>query len=192
MAKTATKTSTKRCSNKPMKRAAAARSGKRCEAIADSANMPAGKDEVTIDRRRPSERRGEEAESAATAAAPALERRQKVNRRRQIDPTTCERDYTDQEVEFMNALDEYKRKSGRMFPTCSEVLEVINSLGYVKLRRPTTSCSRRPARDSSEADDRRLAGEARRLSADCGLRGWASDCGNAGSGCETGACAPRH
>jgi len=37
------------------------------------------------------------------------------------------------EVEFMNALDDYKRKSGRMFPTCSEVLEVINSLGYVKL-----------------------------------------------------------
>lgn len=33
----------------------------------------------------------------------------------------------------MNALDDYKRKSGRMFPTCSEVLEVIHSLGYVKL-----------------------------------------------------------
>ena len=62
-----------------------------------------------------------------------LERRQKVNRRRQIDPTTCERDYTDDEVEFMNALDDYKRKSGRMFPTCSEVLEVVRSLGYVRL-----------------------------------------------------------
>ena len=58
---------------------------------------------------------------------------QKVNRRRQIDPTTCERDYTDDEVEFMNALDDYKRKSGRMFPTCSEVLEVIRSLGYVQI-----------------------------------------------------------
>ena len=66
-------------------------------------------------------------------SAPTLEHRKKVNRRRQIDPTTCERDYTDQEVEFMNALDDYKRKSGRMFPTCSEVLEVIHSLGYVKL-----------------------------------------------------------
>jgi hypothetical protein len=33
----------------------------------------------------------------------------------------------------MNALDDYKRKSGRMFPTCSEVLEVIQSLGYVKM-----------------------------------------------------------
>jgi hypothetical protein len=56
-----------------------------------------------------------------------------VNRRRQIDPTTCERDYTDQEVEFMNAIDDYKRKSGRMFPTCSELLEVIRSLGYIKM-----------------------------------------------------------
>jgi hypothetical protein len=58
------------------------------------------------------------------------ERRAKVNRRRQIDPTTCERDYSPEEVEFMGALDDYKRRSGRMFPTCSEVLEVIKSLGY--------------------------------------------------------------
>jgi hypothetical protein len=61
-----------------------------------------------------------------------LERRVKVNRRRQIDPTTCERDYTVDEIEFMSALDEYKRRSGRMFPTCSEVLEVIRDLGYEK------------------------------------------------------------
>jgi hypothetical protein len=91
-------------------------------------------DEVAIDRRR-ADRRDEETGQLASAssAAPQLERRKKVNRRRQIDPTTCERDYTDQEVEFMNALDDYKRKSGRMFPTCSEVLEVLRGLGYVKL-----------------------------------------------------------
>jgi hypothetical protein len=90
----------------------------------------AGDDVVTIDRRR-SDRRPEEQEAAAPA--PVLERRAKVQRRRQIDPTTCERDYSVQEVEFMNAMDEYKRKNGRMFPTCSEVLEVIRSLGYVQL-----------------------------------------------------------
>jgi hypothetical protein len=61
-----------------------------------------------------------------------LERRAKVSRRRQIDPTTCERDYLPEEVEFMNALDQYKRTSGRMFPTCSEILEVIRKLGYEK------------------------------------------------------------
>ena len=60
------------------------------------------------------------------------ERRAKVSRRRQIDPTTCERDYSVEEVEFMSALDEYKRRNGRMFPTCSEVLEVIRGLGYEK------------------------------------------------------------
>lgn len=57
---------------------------------------------------------------------------EKVQRRRQIDPTTCERDYSADEIEFMNALDLYKRMNGRMFPTCSEILEVIKSLGYVK------------------------------------------------------------
>lgn len=55
-----------------------------------------------------------------------------TKRRRQIDPTTCERDYSNAEVEFMNALDDYKRLSGRLFPTCSEILEVIRGLGYAK------------------------------------------------------------
>jgi len=59
--------------------------------------------------------------------------RRKVARRRQIDPTTCEREYTTEEVEFMNALSEYKRNSGRMFPTCSEILEVLKRLGYEKI-----------------------------------------------------------
>ncbi len=59
--------------------------------------------------------------------------RRKPHRRRQIDPTTCEREYSDPEIEFMQALDEYKRASGRMFPTCSEILEVITKLGYRRI-----------------------------------------------------------
>lgn len=62
-----------------------------------------------------------------------VERREKVARRRQIDPTTCEREYSDEEITFMQAMDAYKRKNGRMFPTCSEILEVIRDLGYVKM-----------------------------------------------------------
>ena len=98
-------------------------------------NHSAGENSVSIDRRRGSRREEKEDAAPPHPAAPpvALERRQKVNRRRQIDPTTCERDYTNDEVEFMSALDDYKRKSGRMFPTCSEVLEVVRSLGYVRL-----------------------------------------------------------
>ena len=98
------------------------------------AKSKAGEQEVTIDRRRKADRREETIqESIAPKTQPQLARRAKVQRRRQIDPTTCERDYSDAEVEFMNAMDEYKRTSGRMFPTCSEVLEVIRELGYVQL-----------------------------------------------------------
>ena len=53
-------------------------------------------------------------------------------RRRFVDPTTCERDYAAAEVEFMMAMQEYKKRSGRMFPTWSEVLEVLTGLGYEK------------------------------------------------------------
>jgi hypothetical protein len=72
------------------------------------------------------------------------ERRAKVNRRRQIDPTTCERDYTFVEIEFMNAIEEYKRTSGRMFPTCSEVLEVLLKLGYEKSSTPIAPLAAEP------------------------------------------------
>jgi hypothetical protein len=53
-------------------------------------------------------------------------------RPRCIDPTTCERDYAVDEMEFMQAIDRYKRSSGRLFPTCSELLGVLRSLGYEK------------------------------------------------------------
>jgi len=32
----------------------------------------------------------------------------------------------------MNALAEFKRASGQKFPTCSEILNVLRSLGYEK------------------------------------------------------------
>ena len=54
-------------------------------------------------------------------------------RRRQIDPTTCERDYNNDEIEFMKAMDQYKRDNRRPFPTWSEVLEVLRAMGYRKV-----------------------------------------------------------
>lgn len=84
-----------------------------------------------------------EIESVQTAPEMTIEERREIicrrrqDRRRQIDPTTCERDYSDNEVEFMKAMDDYKRKSGRSFPTWSEVLEVMMSLGYRKVADPS-------------------------------------------------------
>src|SRR5213593_4008039 len=75
---------------------------------------------VALDRRKKGERRGERGE-----------------RRRQVDPTTCERDYNDEEIAFMKAMDQYKRANRRPFPTWSEVLEVLRSLGYRKVAEAT-------------------------------------------------------
>ena len=58
--------------------------------------------------------------------------RNQSGRRRLIDPTTCDRDYSAAEMEFMQAIQTYKQNSGRMFPTWSEVLEVLRGLGYEK------------------------------------------------------------
>ena len=109
---------------------------------------------VTMDRRESRERRSGDRRTEhfpVTGERRMLQRRTKVARRRQIDPTTCERDYTPDEVEFMSAMDEYKRRNGRMFPTCSEVLEVIKSLGYE--RRPKTEAAPVPALDLPAAVD---------------------------------------
>lgn len=140
MAKTKTSTKTKTAARS---KAVSRKTKSSTVKAASPKGRSAGTKEVPIDRRRGT-RREEAKDAAPKPAAPPikLERRKKVNRRRQIDPTTCERDYTDDEVEFMNALDDYKRTSGRMFPTCSEVLEVVRSLGYVRLS-PTELAARK-------------------------------------------------
>lgn len=86
--------------------------------------------------RRNIERRKRNIPVAFDRRGTAKDRRQ-GERRRQIDPTTCERDYSNEEIEFMRAMDQYKRDNRRPFPTWSEVLEVLSALGYRKVAEPT-------------------------------------------------------
>ena len=98
--------------------------------------------ELTVDRRHGGRRQLNDRrshEAAADGEERRVSGRRQVERRRQIDPTTCERDYQPAEVEFMKAMDDYKRRSGRQFPTWSEVLEVLRDLGYRKVAAPTTT-----------------------------------------------------
>ena len=99
--------------------------------------------ELNVDRRTKNRRVRAERREVAEENFDGNERRQserrQVERRRQIDPTTCERDYKPDEVEFMRAMDDYKRRSGRQFPTWSEVLEVIRDLGYRKVAPPSVT-----------------------------------------------------
>jgi hypothetical protein len=73
---------------------------------------------------------------ASSKAQRAAEARRGSGRRRGVDPTTSDRDYSREELEFMQAMQAYKVSSGRMFPTWSEVLEVLRGLGYDKEREP--------------------------------------------------------
>jgi hypothetical protein len=55
----------------------------------------------------------------------------------EMKPAAMQRTYgenkQDPEHELMLAMEEYKRRSNRKFPTWSEVLEVILGLGYAKV-----------------------------------------------------------
>lgn len=100
--------------------------------------------ELTVDRRARDRRKaGSDRRKKPAAEYNGVERRKedrrKGERRRQIDPTTCERDYQPEEIEFMRAMDDYKRRSGRQFPTWSEVLEVLRDLGYRKVAPESTT-----------------------------------------------------
>jgi hypothetical protein len=88
------------------------------------------------DRRKHADRRKRDIPVAVERRS-GKDRRHQGERRRQVDPTTCERDYTDEEIVFMKAMDLYKRANRRPFPTWSEVLEVLRSLGYRKTAEAT-------------------------------------------------------
>jgi hypothetical protein len=56
--------------------------------------------------------------------------------RRTGSPATADRDYDRDELEFMRAIQEWQLRTGRKFPSWSEVLGVLKGLGY---ERPRTS-----------------------------------------------------
>lgn len=44
--------------------------------------------------------------------------------------------YSDEDVAFLAAIEDFKKAEGRPFPTWSETLEVLKSLGYRKVAEP--------------------------------------------------------
>jgi hypothetical protein len=93
--------------------------------------------ELCVTDRRGKDRRKRQIPVAVERRSGTERRDDKGERRRQIDPTTCERDYNNDEIEFMKAMDQYKRENRRPFPTWSEVLEVLRAMGYRKVEAPT-------------------------------------------------------
>ena len=67
-----------------------------------------------------------------------LNRRRGPGKRRSDDRITAEEgNMSDEQFEFLMAIQEYKKENARPFPTWTEVLEVVKALGYRKIAEPT-------------------------------------------------------
>ena len=66
-----------------------------------------------------------------------LDRRRGPGRRLADDRKSAEEgQMSDEQFDFLMAIDEYKRKNSRPFPTWTEILDVIKALGYRKVAEP--------------------------------------------------------
>ncbi len=82
-------------------------------------------------------RTGQERRQSVVDRRLGLGRRRGPGRRRCDERKAAEEgQMTDEQFEFLMAIDEYKRKNSRPFPTWTEVLEVIKALGYRKVAEP--------------------------------------------------------
>jgi hypothetical protein len=77
-------------------------------------------------------------------------RHPKKDRRRRIDPTTFDKQYSDDEMEFMNAVQRFKEQSGKAFPAYGDVLRIAVELGYRQCIDDSHPNSQDP--DSAEPD----------------------------------------
>ena len=81
-------------------------------------------------------REGVDRRSAVVDRRSGLERRRGPGRRRSESRRNAEEgELSEEQFEFVMAIDEYKRANKRPFPSWTEVLEVIKYLGYRKVAR---------------------------------------------------------
>ena len=98
-------------------------------------------DKVTEEKRKNQERRD------VVDRRLGLDRRRGPGRRRSEDRKSAEEgNMSDEQFDFLMAIDHYKRVNDRPFPTWTEVLEVIKAIGYRKVEE-----SELPPRGSQEA-----------------------------------------
>jgi hypothetical protein len=94
-----------------------------------SINMP---NEQLPERRKGGDRRG-----SVVDRRMGLDRRRGPGRRLTDERKAAEEgQMSDEQFEFLMAIDEYKRQNSRPFPTWTEVLEVIKALGYRRVAEP--------------------------------------------------------
>lgn len=82
-------------------------------------------------------RRGKDRRESVVDRRLGLDRCRGPGRRRSEDRRAAEEGHmSDEQFEFLMAIDEYKKANAKPFPTWTEVLEVIKALGYRKVAAP--------------------------------------------------------
>ncbi len=85
-----------------------------------------------VERRKNSERR-----KSVVDRRLGLDRRRGPGKRRSEARKKAEEgQMSDEQFEFLMAIDQYRKENSRPFPTWTEVLEVIKALGYRKVAEP--------------------------------------------------------
>ncbi|MBV8780323.1 MAG: hypothetical protein JO353_02895 [Phycisphaerae bacterium] len=117
-----------------------------------------------IDRRQnQSERRQRNAAEAGYTgpdrrSATGLERRRGPGRRRTDDRRSAEEgEMTAEQFEFVMAIETYKKLNKRMFPTWTEILELVGQLGYRKVAHRTISLPDVPEPELTQAATKNAA-----------------------------------
>ena len=101
------------------------------------ANGRKGKVTETNDQPPVERRSGRDRRQSVVDRRLGLDRQRGPGRRRSDDRKAAEEGHmSDEQFEFVMAIDEYKRANSRPFPTWTEVLEVIKALGYRKVAEP--------------------------------------------------------
>jgi hypothetical protein len=82
-------------------------------------------------------RNGEDRRSSVVDRRLGLDRRRGPGRRLSDDRKSAEEgQMSEEQYEFLMAIDAYKRHNSRPFPTWTEVLDVIKAIGYRKVAEP--------------------------------------------------------
>ena len=82
-------------------------------------------------------RNGDDRRQSVVDRRLGLDRNRGPGRRRSDERKSAEEgQMSDEQFEFLMAVDEYKKTNARPFPTWTEVLELIIALGYRKVAEP--------------------------------------------------------
>jgi len=95
------------------------------------------KDDRKPESRAPERRKKADRRESVVDRRGGLDRRRGPGRRRSDERRAAEEgEMTDEQFEFLMAINEYKKVNSKPFPSWTEILDVIRALGYRKVAEP--------------------------------------------------------